>query len=55
LAKLFFKKRDYDKAMPLLVQIKYDDILHNLSAKLMLAKMYYELDEINTLENLLVD
>ncbi|MGK0388307.1 MAG: hypothetical protein ACI94Y_001035 [Maribacter sp.] len=47
------EKKDYEKAMPLLVQTKYDDLLYNLGAKTMLAKMYYELSEWNALDNLL--
>jgi hypothetical protein len=53
LAKLYVEQKDYKKAMPLLVQTKYDDLLHNLGAKTMLAKMYYELSEWNALDNLL--
>lgn len=53
LAKFYFEKKDYEKAMPLFIQTKYDDLLHNLGAKTMLSKMYYELSEWNALENLL--
>lgn len=53
LAKFHFEKREYDKAMPLLVQTKYDDLLHVLGARTMLAKMYYELSEWDTLDSLL--
>jgi hypothetical protein len=52
-AKFFFEKGDYDRAMPLLVQMEYDDLLHNLSARTMLARMYYELQEVDSLEHLL--
>lgn len=53
LAKFYFEKRDYKKAMPLLIQTKYDDLLHNLGAKTMLSKMYYELQEWSALDHLL--
>jgi hypothetical protein len=52
-AKLFFEKKDYAQAMPLLHQVEYDDILMTLNAKTMLLKMYYELDEFNALDSLL--
>ncbi|MGK0390935.1 MAG: hypothetical protein ACI94Y_003695 [Maribacter sp.] len=53
LAKFYFEKKDYGTVMPLLIQTKYDDVLHNLGAKMMLVKMYYELKEFDALENLL--
>lgn len=53
LAKFYLEKKDYKTVMPLLIQTKYDDLLHNLGAKMMLVKMYYELEEIDALENLL--
>jgi hypothetical protein len=53
MARLYFEQNDYDSAMPLLVQTDFDDILLNLNAKTLLVKMYYELLEFDTLENLL--
>lgn len=53
MARLHFEKKEYDKAMPLLVQTDFDDILLNLNAKTLLLKMYYELVEFDTLESLL--
>lgn len=53
MAKLYFEKKDYDRAMPLLHQVEYDDILMTLNARTMLMKMYYELDEFNALDSLL--
>lgn len=50
-AKFHFEKGDYTTAMPLLLQSKFDDQLHNLGAKTMLAKMYYELEEWDALGN----
>lgn len=53
-ARLHYEEKDYDQAMKLLVQeAHYDDIIINLSAKTLLAKMYYELEEIDVLESLL--
>lgn len=51
--KLFFEKKDYKRAMVLLAQAEYSNILYNLNAKSILLKMYYELDEIEALEFLL--
>ncbi|MFK8103469.1 MAG: hypothetical protein AB8G15_13130 [Saprospiraceae bacterium] len=53
LSKLHFERGDYDEAMKLLSQFEYKDILLNLNAKAMLIKMYYEQDEMDTLESLL--
>lgn len=52
-ARLHFEKKDYDKAMPLLHQVEYDDTLMTLNARTMLMKMYYELNEFNALDSLL--
>jgi len=52
-AKLHHEKGDYPKAMKLLNQVEYDDILMNLTAKTMLLKMYYEQEEFDALESLL--
>ena len=54
LARVHYKEKNYDQAMKLLVQdVHYDDIIINLSAKLILLKMYYELQEFDALESLL--
>ncbi len=53
LARYHFEKKEYKAAMPLLALQDYPDILTNLSAKTMLAKMYYELSEYDALDNLL--
>jgi hypothetical protein len=53
LAKYYYETGDYVRAMPLLSQMEYDDVLHNLGAKVLLAKMYYELEEWTALDNLL--
>lgn len=38
-------------AMQHLLQMHYDDVLHNLAAKTLLCIIYYELDEFDALEN----
>ncbi|MBC7774324.1 MAG: hypothetical protein H7246_02715 [Phycisphaerae bacterium] len=53
LARYHCERGDYTQAMPLLLEMDFDDVLHNLTAKAMLAKMYWETSEINALENLL--
>ncbi len=52
-ARLFFEKKEYDKAMPMFAQYETDDILMSLHAKTMLLKMYFELDEFNALDSLI--
>ncbi len=52
-SRYYFEKRDYNRAMRLLIQVEYDDILINLNAKSMLLKIYYEQDELDALESLL--
>jgi len=39
------------QAMQHLLRMEYDDVLQNLRAKVMLCKIYYELEEHNALEN----
>lgn len=53
LARYHCERGDYAQAMPLLLEMDFDDVLHNLTAKAMLAKMYWETSEINALQNLL--
>lgn len=53
LARLRFEQKDYNSAMVLLAQTDFDDILIQLSAKSMLIKIYYELEETDALESLL--
>ena len=40
--------------MQLLVRTEFDNVLHNMFGKMLLAKMYYELKEQNALDNLLL-
>ncbi len=53
LARYYCERGDYTQAMPLLLEMDFDEVLHNLIAKAMLAKMYWETNEINALESLL--
>ncbi len=53
LAKLYFTKKDYTRAMPLLAQVDDSDFLLMLDAKVLLLKMYYETGEWDVLDSLL--
>ena len=53
LAYLYYKKNDYSKAMQLLQQVEFEDMLVNLQSRRMLLKIYYELGEFNALDSLL--
>ena len=53
LARLYFTKKDYDRAMPLLVKVDDSDLLLNLDGKVMLLKMYFENGEFDALDSLL--
>ncbi|MEZ5042174.1 MAG: hypothetical protein R2828_19915 [Saprospiraceae bacterium] len=53
LATLYYRKQDYHKAMHLLQQTDFQDVLHSLEARKMLLIIYYELGENNALESLL--
>ena len=53
LARLYFEKNDYSKAMPLLLQMEYDDILLTCLGKILLAQMYFEQKETEALNSLL--
>ena len=45
LAKLYFAKRKFDKVLPLLQDVVYNDIFYQLDSKTTLMKTYYELGE----------
>jgi hypothetical protein len=47
---LEYSRRNYEAAMLLLQKAEYRDILLGLAAKTILMKIYYELDEWETLE-----
>ena len=47
---LYFAKGEYQKVINMLSQIQYTDAFYQLDAKKVLAKAYYELDEMETLQ-----
>jgi len=53
LASLHFRKPDYGRAMELLTQAEFDDVLHNLDARRMLLRIYFDLGEVAALDSLL--
>lgn len=53
LALLYFRKMDYNKALELLSQAEFKDVLHNLDARRMLLRIYYDLGETEALFSLL--
>lgn len=53
LAKLAFTQGNYRLAKTLFTKVEYDDVFFNLSAKMMLLKIYYEERELISLEALL--
>jgi hypothetical protein len=53
LSRVYFEKRDYNKAQLLLTRFEYDDMLFNIIAKTMLLKIYYEQGELDAFESLL--
>lgn len=53
LARLTFAREDFDQTMELLIKADYDDILLNLGAKVLLIKVYYQLEYWDALEALL--
>lgn len=53
LAIFYYRKPDYPKAMQLLRQVEFDDVLNALQAKSMLLKIYYDVGETEALYSLL--
>ena len=53
LAKYYYEVGEYEEAMKLLQQMEYDDLLHTMGAKIILAKIYYEQSEMDALDNLI--
>lgn len=53
LANFYFRTADYDRAMPILQQVDFQDPLNNLDARRMLLRIYFELQEIEPLWSLL--
>lgn len=54
LAYLHLQRQDYARAMPLLQQIDFDDALNYLEARRMLLRSYFELQEWQALDSLLL-
>lgn len=52
-SKLQYSQGNYEAAMQQLIQVEYDDLYLNLDAKILLIKIYYELDEWQALDSLL--
>jgi hypothetical protein len=53
LARLYYTRKDYRRAMPLLAQVDETDLLLNLDSRIMLLKMYYETGEWDALDALI--
>lgn len=53
LALYHFRTGNYSEAMILLQRVNLNDVLYNLDARRLLARIYYELDEINALQSLI--
>lgn len=53
LARLYFTRKDYRRAMPLLASVDESDLLLNLDSRVMLLKMYYESGEWDALDALI--
>lgn len=54
LARMYFARRDYTRAMPLLARVDDSDFFLMLDARVMLLKMYYERGDWEPLQSLLV-
>lgn len=50
-ARLAYARKQYEKALSLFESTDYQDVLINLSAKTVMAKIYYQLDEFIVLES----
>lgn len=50
LAQFYFRRKQYDKAMPMLQTLEFQDVLHNLDARKMLLIMYFDLGEFKALD-----
>ena len=48
---LFFYKKEYNKAIPLLQKVQFDEVNYGLGAKALLLATYYELDEFDALDS----
>jgi len=53
LATYYFRRPDYDRALELLRQVEFRDVLYNFDARRMLLRIYYDRQEYQALESLL--
>ncbi|MCP4439155.1 MAG: hypothetical protein GY810_09455 [Aureispira sp.] len=53
LAKLYYEQKQYKKAITILDGIQFKDILLQINSKIILAKIYYELQDLDALDPLL--
>ncbi len=53
MARLEFVRKNYTNALVFLQDADYKDLLNNMNAKILQAKIYYELDEFEILDSLL--
>lgn len=53
LANLHFRRSDYGQVLTLLTQTEFDDVLHQLDARRMILRSYYELGAFDALDSLL--
>ncbi len=51
LASYYYGTQQYDKALMLLNEVEYTDIVYNLDAKSLLLRTYYDLDESDSLQS----
>ena len=53
MARLHFSRREYSQVLRLLQQVEYEDLFYNLDSKVMLLKVYFELEEVEALDSLI--
>lgn len=53
--KLLYAKKEYKKAVELLISTNFKDTLQHLTTQILLAKIYYETEEIDRLDTLLTN
>ena len=53
LAELYCYKKDFDKALSLLFKVEFSDLSYHLGSRIMLSKIYYELNEKEALLSLM--
>jgi hypothetical protein len=53
IARLYYETKRPNEAQKALLNMEHDDIIYNLSAKVLLAKIYYESEELTALDSLL--